>query len=46
MSRYTSQLTVAAGGELAGDVGLTPRFLSRFLGAFEVFFPCAGGPAA
>ena len=40
LARYTSQLTVAAGGELSEDVGLTPQFIRRFVGRYEVFFPC------
>lgn len=36
---YGSQLSSDAGGELTGGYGLGPRFLSRFLGAHEMFFP-------
>jgi len=36
---FRSQLTAAAGGELDKGLGLTPRFLRRFTGAHEVFFP-------
>jgi LmbE family N-acetylglucosaminyl deacetylase len=39
LAHYTSQLTVAAGGELAEDVGLTPQFIRHFVGTYEVFFP-------
>ena len=36
---YVSQLSVAAGGELTDKYGLTPGFIRRFMGAYEVFFP-------
>jgi LmbE family N-acetylglucosaminyl deacetylase len=39
ISVYRSQLTTAAGGELTGGLGLTPKFIRRFVGADEVFFP-------
>jgi hypothetical protein len=36
---YVSQLSVAAGGELTDKYGLTPSFIRRFMGAYEVVFP-------
>jgi len=36
---YTSQFSVAAGGDLTEEVGLTPSFIRRFMGSYEVFFP-------
>jgi LmbE family N-acetylglucosaminyl deacetylase len=36
---YRSQLSSEAGGELTGGYGLGPRFLGRFLGSHEMFFP-------
>jgi len=40
---YVSQLSAAAGGELTDDYGLTPSFIRRFMGAYEVFFPIPSG---
>jgi LmbE family N-acetylglucosaminyl deacetylase len=39
VSSYRSQLASEAGGELIGGYGLGTRFLSRFLGRHEMFFP-------
>lgn len=39
IASYRSQLASDAGGELTGGYGLGTRFLSRFLGADEMFFP-------
>ncbi|HLM95517.1 MAG TPA: PIG-L deacetylase family protein [Acidimicrobiales bacterium] len=36
---YSSQFSVAAGGELTEKIGLTPSFIRRFMGSYEVFFP-------
>jgi LmbE family N-acetylglucosaminyl deacetylase len=36
---YGSQFSVAAGGELTEKIGLTPGFIRRFMGSYEVFFP-------
>jgi LmbE family N-acetylglucosaminyl deacetylase len=39
VASYRSQLSSDAGGELTGGYGLGKRFLSRFLGSHEMFFP-------
>jgi hypothetical protein len=44
VASYRSQLSSDAGGELTGGYGLGPRFLSRFLGAHEMFFPVPRRP--
>jgi LmbE family N-acetylglucosaminyl deacetylase len=40
---YRSQLSAASGGDLTGGYGLSPRFLHRFLGPYEMFFPIPEG---
>jgi LmbE family N-acetylglucosaminyl deacetylase len=45
VSAYRSQLASEAGGELTGGYGLGTRFLSRFLGAHEMYFPVPATPA-
>ncbi len=42
---YGSQLSSVAGGDLTGGYGLGPRFLGRFLGSHEMFFPVPPRPS-